>query len=101
MICQDKSINVNKFHEMMGHCGTERLQKTANILGFKLIGNIEVCQDCALAEERQKNISKEWKGGSQVPGEIIDLDINSVRDLSLGGAKCWVLVVDDHHTDYC
>jgi Reverse transcriptase (RNA-dependent DNA polymerase) len=37
MIRQDKRINVNKFHEMMGHCGTEKLQKTANILGCKLI----------------------------------------------------------------
>jgi hypothetical protein len=49
VIRQDKRINVNKFHEMMGHSGTKKLQKTANILGFKLIGNIEVCQDCALA----------------------------------------------------
>jgi len=85
---------------MMGHCGTEKLQKSANLLGFKLIGNIEVCQDCALAKARQKILNKEWKGGSQVPGERIYLNISSVRDLSIGGAKFWVLIVDDH-TDYC
>jgi GAG-pre-integrase domain len=89
MICQDKRVNVNKFHERMGHCGTEKLQKTSNILGFKLIGNIEVCQVCALAKARQKNFNKEWKGGSQVPGERIYFDISFVRDLSFGGAKFW------------
>lgn len=61
---------------MMGHCGTKTLQKTTNILGFKLIGKIEVCQDCALVKARQKNISKEWKGGNQVPGERIYLNIS-------------------------
>jgi hypothetical protein len=54
MIRQDKRINVNKFNEMMGYCGTEKLQKTANILGCTLIGNIEVCQDCALAKARKE-----------------------------------------------
>jgi hypothetical protein len=66
-----------------------------------LIGNIEVCQDCALAKARQKNFNKEWKGGSHVPGEKrIYLDISSVRDLRTAGAKFWVLIVDNQ-TDYC
>jgi hypothetical protein len=25
------AININKFHEMIGHCGTDRLKKTAAI----------------------------------------------------------------------
>ena len=24
-----KSININNFHKMLGHCGSDRLQKTA------------------------------------------------------------------------
>jgi D-alanine-D-alanine ligase-like ATP-grasp enzyme len=59
MVCLDKRIKVNRLHEMMGHCGTEKLQKTANILGFKLIGSIKVCQNCAIVKARQKNIDKE------------------------------------------
>ena len=74
-VIYDKRIDMNKFHEMMGHCGTEKLQKTANIHGFKLVGNVEVCQDCAIAKARQKNFNKEWKGGSQVAGERLYLDI--------------------------
>ena len=84
----------------MVHCGTEKQQKTASIHGFKLVGNVEVFQDCVIAKARQKNVNKEWKGGSQVPGERIYLDISSVRDLSFGGAKFWVLIVDEY-TDYC
>jgi hypothetical protein len=48
---------------MLGHCGTEKLQKTANIHGFKIIGNAEICQDCAVAKARQKLSPKSGKEG--------------------------------------
>jgi hypothetical protein len=53
-----------------------------------------------VAEARQRNINKDWKGGSQVPGERVYLDISSVKGESYGGSYFWALVVDDH-TDYC
>jgi hypothetical protein len=34
----NKSIDVNMFHEMMSHCGVDKLQKTADIHGLKLTG---------------------------------------------------------------
>jgi hypothetical protein len=57
-----KEIDVNKFHEMIGHCGVERLKKTANIQGLKLKGEFKVCEDCALAKAKQMNVNKGWKG---------------------------------------
>jgi hypothetical protein len=75
----DKCINVNMFHEMLGHCGADRLQMTTHIHGITLKGNVEVFEDCAISKARQKNVNKEWKGGSQVPGERLYLDIISVR----------------------
>jgi hypothetical protein len=57
-----KEINVNKVYEMIGHCGVDRLKKTANIHGLKLKGEFKVCEDCALAKARQRNIYKDWKG---------------------------------------
>jgi hypothetical protein len=42
-----KEINLNKFHEMIGHCGADRLKKTANIHGLKLKGEFKVCEYCA------------------------------------------------------
>jgi hypothetical protein len=95
-----KEIDVNKFHEMIGHCGVDRLKKTTNIHGLKLKGEIKVCEDCALAKARQRNVNKDWKGGSQVPGERVYLDISSIKGESYGGSCFWALVIDDH-TDYC
>jgi hypothetical protein len=95
-----KEIYVNKFHEMIGHCGVERLKKTANIHGLKLKEEFKVCEDCALAKARQRNVNKDWKGGSQVSGERVYLDRTSMKGESCGGSCFWALVVDDH-TDYC
>ena len=47
----DKCLDVNRFHEMLGHCGTDRLQKISN--------NVEMCESCSIAIERYKNVNKE------------------------------------------
>jgi hypothetical protein len=57
-----KEIDVNKFHEMIGHCGVDRLKKTANIHGLKFKGEFKVCEDCAVAKARKRNVNKDWKG---------------------------------------
>jgi len=93
-------VYINEFHKILGHCGSDRLEKTAKIHNFKLCGEFQTCEECAIAKGRQKNINKEWKGGSQVPGERLYLDISSVRDASYGGSKFWALIVDDY-TDFC
>jgi hypothetical protein len=74
----NRGINVNVFHEMMSHCGVDKLQKTADIHGLKLTGKLTICKNCALAKARQKNVNKEWKGSSKIPGERIYLDISLV-----------------------
>jgi hypothetical protein len=35
---QDNRIDVNKFHEMMGNCGVDKLQNLAKIYGLDLTG---------------------------------------------------------------
>jgi hypothetical protein len=71
---------------MIGHCGVDRLKKTANIHGLKLKGEFKVCKDCVLAKVRQRNVNKDWKGGSQVPGERVYLDLSSIKGESYGGS---------------
>jgi hypothetical protein len=44
--------NINKFHEMIGHCGPDRLKRTATVHGLKLKGDLKVCEDCAEAKRR-------------------------------------------------
>ena len=85
---------------MLGHCGSDRLEKTAKIHDFKLHGEFKTCEECTIAKARQKNVNKDWKRGSQNPGERLYLDISSVRDASYGGSKFWALIVNDH-TDFC
>jgi hypothetical protein len=91
-----KSVNVNKFHEMIGHCGLDRLKKTVQVHGLKLKGDFKVREDCVVAKARQKNLNKDRKGGIQVSGERIYLDISSIRDESYGVSCFWVLLVDDY-----
>jgi hypothetical protein len=93
------SYNINKFHEMIGHCGSDCLKRTAAIHGLRLKGDLKVCEDCAIAKARQKNVNQDWKEGSQAPGERVYLDISSIKDKSYGGSCFWVLIVDDY-TDY-
>jgi hypothetical protein len=62
--------------------------------------NFKVCKDCTVAKARQKNLNQVWKGGIQVPGERVYLDIRNTRDESYGGSYFWVVLVDDC-TDYC
>jgi hypothetical protein len=95
-----KSVDVNKFHEMIGHCGLDCLKKTAQVHGLKLKGDFKVCKDCAVAKARQKNLNKDWKGGSQVSGERVYLDISSIRYESYGGSCFWALL-EDEYSYYC
>jgi hypothetical protein len=74
-----KENDVNKFHEMIGHCGVDSLKKTENIHGLKLKGEFKVCEDCALAKARQRNVNKDRKGGSHELGERVYLDISSIK----------------------
>jgi hypothetical protein len=43
-------------HEMIGHCGTDRLKKIATVHSLKLKGELKVCEDCSVAKARQKNV---------------------------------------------
>jgi hypothetical protein len=95
-----KGIDIMKFHDMLGHVSESTTKKTAEYYGVKLIGSFEVCSDCAKAKARQKNIPK---GNDTVHatsnGERLFIDISSIKTTSFGGAKFWLLVVDDK-TDY-
>jgi hypothetical protein len=77
---------------MLGHCGSDRLEKTAKIHDLKLNGDFKNCEQCTIAKARQKNVKKDWRGGSQVPEEQLYLDISSIMDLSYRESKFWALI---------
>jgi hypothetical protein len=84
----------------MGHIHRDTLNKTAAYYGVKLRGKLEPCYECSMAKIRQPNVGKDAKHKSTVPGERLFVDISSVKGTSFGGAKFWVLVVDNF-TDKC
>jgi hypothetical protein len=95
-----KEIDVNKFHEMIGHCGVNWLKKTANIHGLELKGEFKVCENCSLSKVRQRKVNQNWKVRNQISGERVYLDLSSIKGESYGASFFWALIVDDH-TDYC
>jgi hypothetical protein len=52
-LVSSKRTHIDKFREILGHCGMDRLQDTANIYAFKVNWN-NVCQDCDIARGRKK-----------------------------------------------
>jgi hypothetical protein len=95
-----KEINLNKFHEIIGHCGVDSFKETANTHGLKVKGEFKACEDCAVAKARQRNVNKDWKGEKSSTKKRIYLVISSIKAESYGGSCFLALLVDDY-TDYC
>jgi hypothetical protein len=55
----ENKINMMIFHKMLGHCGSDRLEKNAKIQDVKLNGEFKTYEKCAIAKARQKNINKD------------------------------------------
>ena len=94
------SKDINTLHKQLGHISEQSVKDTAKFYEWELKNKFEDCTNCALGKSRQKNINKEPVPRSTTSGERLFLDISSVRTRSYGGAKYWLLVVDDA-TDYC
>jgi hypothetical protein len=90
---------MDKFHRLLGHPGIQTTVETAKYYNINLLGEMEVCEACALAKTRQKN-TKVTDNVSEIPGERLFIDISSMKKKSYGGAKFWCLLVDDC-TNFC
>jgi hypothetical protein len=58
-----KTIDINKFHEMIGHCGFDDLNKAATIHSLRLKGGLKVCEDCPVDKARQRMLLKTGRKG--------------------------------------
>jgi hypothetical protein len=88
-----KRVKIKEFHKMLGHCGSDRLEKTTKIHDVKLKGEFKIFEQSDIAKARQKNAIKDWEGKSQVPEERSHLDISFIKDLSYGGSNFWALIM--------
>jgi hypothetical protein len=56
-------INVKWAHEYLGHLSKDTTTLTAKYLGMNLShGTLPVCESCAIAKAKQKNVPKETSG---------------------------------------
>jgi hypothetical protein len=94
-IVMKKDMDTIMFHMMLGHCGSDRLEKNAKLHNFGLSGEFKTCEECAIAKSHAKECKQGVQGVSQIPGERLYLDISSVRDEWYGGSKFCILIVDD------
>ena len=90
-----KTIFISKFHQITGHTGEHLLRPTANYMKLKLIGRLPPCQVCAQAKIRQRNVpKKKMKKLPTKPGYRVFIDICSFKQVSRGGNRHWLIVVD-------
>ena len=91
-----KTISIGKFHQITGHTGEHLLKPTANYMKLKLIGRLPPCEVCAQAKIRQRNIpKKKMKKLPTRPGYRVFMDICSFKQVSRGGNRHWLIVVDE------
>jgi hypothetical protein len=93
-------ININNLHRIRGHCGEAATRMTGKSYGIDVVGKHKSCEACSVAKARQKNINRDWKGGSVITGERLYVDFSSIKGESYGGSKFWAFVVNDY-SNYC
>ena len=91
-----KTIFIGKFHQITGHTGEHLVKPTANYMKLKLIGRLLPCEVCAQAKIRQRSIpKKKMKKLPTRPGYRVFMDICSFKQVSRGGNRHWLIVVDE------
>jgi hypothetical protein len=88
-------IDVNKLHEILGHPSEETTKRTAKGMGIELTGEFKRCENCALSNIRKRKVTKESENKATNKGERLFLDISSVKYISGGGRRFWLLIVDE------
>ena len=91
-----KTISMSEVHQITGHTGEHLLRHTANYMRIKLTGKLAPCEICAQAKIRQMNIpKKKMKKLPTRPGYRVFMDICSFKQVSRGGDRHWLIVVDE------
>ena len=95
-----REINVNLLHEKLGHPGEEATRKTGKMLDLKVTGTFKKCENCAISKARRMNLNKDKVERSKEIGFRLFIDISSIKTVSFGGKRFWLLILDDF-SDCC
>jgi hypothetical protein len=83
-------------HNLMGQAHFDAIKCSAKYYGIKISGEPKTCVSCALAKIHQNYINKVTLSKSMKPGDHLYVDISGSSWRSYGGAKYWVLIVNDY-----
>ena len=89
-----KSVDIQLFHETMGHSNEEYLKLTAKSRGIELKGELQPCESCHVTKARKKDVAKTSESRSNTPGQRLLVDQSSVKAPSFGGRNYWLLALD-------
>ena len=89
------TLDINYYHQVLGHVNEKFLRETARHYGIQLTGTLDSCVACSLAKIHHAPISNATHVRSTVPGERIFIDISYFPQPSIAGNKYWLLIVDD------
>ena len=62
----------------MGQCGEATTRMTEKCFGYDVVGDCTTYDACLVGNARQKNINRDWKGGSVTVGERLYIDISFI-----------------------
>jgi hypothetical protein len=76
----DNSTTMQQTRTFFGHVhmNESATRKTANMFGIIFTGNMELCDACALAKGKQKNLRKEITTTTNTIGGRLYIDVLSV-----------------------
>ncbi len=79
------------------------MRNTAKQMGLDITpGTLPKCESSAIGKIHQKAVPKEADHHTTSPGELMYIDISSVKtSTSCGGYKHWVVLFLDDKTDMC
>ena len=89
------SIGVDTLHYLLGHASEAKVRATGKFFGWVVKGKMTKCEECAISKAKQKSVPKESGSKATKAGERLFIDISSIKATSAGGAKFWLLVIDE------
>ena len=95
-ISHNKSNYLVTLHQLLGHPSEEITRTMGLKSGVQMRGVMNHCEGCELGKMRQKNVIKEQVPRAKEVGDRMFMDISSIKYRSIGGAKYWVLFMDDN-----
>ena len=86
-------IDVNDFHDLIGHTYEERIRKTTEKYNFKLTGTLKECKNCALAKAKRKTILKITEIQETKPEERLSIYLTHPLAKEVNGDRYMLLIV--------